>query len=107
MEQTDEGGGGPNLDRVLSAVRRRWKIPALTALALGLLAAASAAMMPNRYDAASVVQIDPRKKTIANLEAVVSELKADAATVESEVEIIRSRSIALKVIDILKLRDDA
>lgn len=107
MEQTDEGGGGPNLDRVLSAVRRRWKIPALTALALGLLAAASASMMPNRYDAAAVVQIDPRKKTISNLETVVSELKADAATVESEVEIIRSRSIALKVIDILKLRDDA
>ncbi len=107
MEQTEEGGSGPNLDRVLSALKRRWKIPALLALATSVLAASAALMMPDRFDATAVVQIDPRKKTISNLETVVSELKADAATVESEVEIIRSRTIALKVIEILKLRDDA
>lgn len=106
IEQADEAGGGPSLERVLSAIRRRWKVPALMALAIGMLAAVAAAMMPDRFDAAAVVQIDPRKKTISNLESVVSELKADAATVESEVEIIRSRSIALKVIEILKLRQD-
>jgi capsular exopolysaccharide synthesis family protein len=106
VEQTDEAGGGPSLDRVLSALRRRWRIPALFALVVGVLAAVASAMMPNRFDATAVVQIDPRKKTISNLESVVSELKADAATVESEVEIIRSRSIALKVIEILKLRQD-
>lgn len=106
MEQTDEGGGGPNLDRVLSAIRRRWKIPVALALVVALLVAGAVSVMPDRFEAAAVIQIDPRKKTISNLESVVSELKADAATVESEVEIIRSRSIALKVIEVLKLRDD-
>ena len=33
-------------------------------------------------------------------------MNADAATIESEAEIIRSRAILLKVIDLLKLRDD-
>ena len=106
MEQADEAGGGPNLERVLSAVKRRWRLPAVAMLVVGGFAALSSAMMPDRFDASSVIQIDPRKKSISNLESVVSELKADAATVESEVEIIRSRTIALKVIDILKLRQD-
>lgn len=105
-EQVGETGAGLNLDRVLSAVRRRWKLPVAIGLSLALLTAAAVMLMPNRYDATSVVQIDPRKKSISNLESVVSELKADAATIESEVEIIRSRAIALKVIDILKLRND-
>lgn len=105
-EQMDGGGGGPSLDRILSALSRRWKLPVLAALAFGALGAGVTHMMPDRFDASSVVQIDPRKKTISNLESVVSELKADAATVESEVEILRSRSIAIKVIDLLKLRED-
>ncbi len=105
-EFTDEAGTSPSLERMLSALRRRWKIPCALALLLAALAAAVTHLMPDRYDAAAVVQIDPRKKTIANLEGVVADLKADAATVESEVEIIRSRSIALKVIEVLKLRDD-
>ncbi len=96
-----------SLDRMLLAVRRRLHVVAIIAgLCVGVTTAVMWAM-PNRYDAVALVQIDPRKKTISNLENVLSDLKADAATLESEVEIIRSRSVSLKVIDILKLRDDA
>lgn len=101
-----QGGGGFSLDRMLSAVRRRLKIVIAVPLVLLVLSSAVAMTMANRFDASAVVQIDPRKKSISNLEGVISELKADAATVESEVEIIRSRAIALKVIELLKLRED-
>ena len=101
-----QGGGGFSLDRMLSAVRRRLKIVIAAPLVLLVLSSAVAITMANRFDASAVVQIDPRKKSISNLEGVISELKADAATVESEVEIIRSRAIALKVIELLKLRED-
>lgn len=105
--QTEEAGGGTfNLERAVLAVRRRLPIVAIVAgLVVGLVTT-TVLLLPNRYDASAVVQIDPRKKSISNVENVIADLKADAATVDSEVEIIKSRSIALKVIDILKLRDD-
>lgn len=109
-EDSDEGegkaGGGFSLDRALSALRRR---TALIAIITGLVAGMAATivtLMPNRYDAASVVQVDPRRKSITNLEGIVSDLKADTATVESEVEMIRSRAISLRVIEVLNLRND-
>lgn len=104
IEETDQGG--IPVGRLLHAVRRKLSLIFGFVVLATLAAVLVSVAMPNLYEAASVVQIDPRKKTIANLEDVVSELKADAATIESEVEIIRSRAIALKVIDLLDLRND-
>ncbi|MCB1520851.1 MAG: AAA family ATPase [Hyphomicrobiaceae bacterium] len=107
QRQDGEGGGGAfSLDRAMSAVRRRLRIVIAMPIAAAVLTSAVMLWLPDRFDASAIVQIDPRKKTISNLEGVLSELKADTATVESEVEIIRSRAIALSVINILKLRDD-
>lgn len=102
----ENSGGAFSVDRILLAVRRRLRIVIVTPIVAAMLASIFAYTLPNRYDASAVVQIDPRKKTITNLEGVLSELKADSATVDSEVEVIASRLIALKVIDILKLRED-
>ncbi len=52
------------------------------------------------------MQIDPRKKTISQVDSVVEDLKGDSASIDSEVEVLSSRAVALKVIDILNLRDD-
>lgn len=104
--QAGQDSGAFSLERMASAVRRRLPIVILVPIMLSLLSIGFAMTLPNRFDASAVVQIDPRKKSISNLDGVMSELKADAATVESEVEIIRSRSIALKVISILDLRND-
>jgi capsular exopolysaccharide synthesis family protein len=105
-EQDDEGGGAVSLERAVSAVRRRLPI---VAVAVGLAAGIGAAIayfLPTRFEAAAIVQIDPRKKSISNIDSVLADLKADSATVESEVEVIRSRAITLKVIDKLELRSD-
>lgn len=105
-EPERSGGGAFSIDRIVSAVRRRLLLVLAVPVVTFALSAAVVLSLPNRYDASAMVQIDPRKKTISNIENVISELKADAATVESEVEIIRSRAIALKVIDVLDLRND-
>ena len=104
QQNSQEGGGGAlSIYRLLSAVRRRLKIVIALPIIAAILAALFAITLPNQFDASAVVQIDPRKKSISNLEGVLSELQPDAATVESEVEIIRSRLITLKVIDIFEL----
>lgn len=102
----EERGGRFSLERITSAVRRRVRMVGLAALVIAGSAAAVLQMLPNRYEGAAVVQIDPRKKSISNMDGVVSDLNATGSTVDSEVEVIRSRAIALEVIDILSLRSD-
>lgn len=105
--EAQTAGGDLSLDRLLSAVRRRIGLVVALPMLVSVLTFAYVSLLPDRYDAFAVVQIDPRKKSISNLDSVISELKADNATVESEVEILTSRAIALKVISLLGLRHDA
>ena len=92
---------------VLAVLKRRGKLVALLVVLATIVTSAVVYVMPNRYEASATVLIDPRKRTIVNLEQVVSDLRADTPTVESEVEVLRSASIAMRVIDALKLREDA
>ncbi len=106
QEDEKEGGGALSFERALSAVKKRLKIVAALPIVLACLTAAIVANMQNRYDASALVQIDPRHKLVSNLDTVVSDMKGDFPTVESEVEIIRSRPVILSVIETLGLRND-
>ncbi|MEZ5817509.1 MAG: GNVR domain-containing protein [Hyphomicrobiaceae bacterium] len=103
---TGEDEGGVRIGDLLGALyRRAWWI-ALIASVATFVAVAVAVYLPNQYEAIATVQIDPRKKTIVSLDAVLPDIAGDTPTIESQVEIIRSRVIALKVIDALGLRQD-
>ncbi len=105
-DEDEEEGGTISLDRILYALRHRWRmIVGITILAV-VMSAGVVMLLPSRYDASALVQIDPRKKSISNLDGVLSNLQADGAVVDSEEEIIRSRTIVLRVIDVLDLRND-
>ncbi len=106
LEEEKGGGGAMSLERALSAVRKRLKIVIAMPVLLACLAAVTVVTMPNRFDASALVQIDPRHKLVSNLDTVVTDLKGDFPTVESEVEIIRSRPVILSVIETLGLRND-
>lgn len=60
----------------------------------------------NLYTAESMVMINDRETQVVDVEAVVSGLVGDAETVESEVQVIRSREIAERIADELRLQDD-
>lgn len=105
-DQADEAEGALTLDRAISAVHKRLKLVVALPITAVILASAVLFAIPNRYDASAVVQIDPRQRSITNLDSVVSDLKGDQPTIESEVEIIRSRPVILKVIETLDLRHD-
>jgi len=103
----EEGGGGAfSFARAFNAVRRRLALVGAISIAATLIAVAVAVSLPNRYEGVAVVQIDPRQKTISQVDSVVENLRGDNASIDSEVEVLSSRAIALKVIDILNLRDD-
>ena len=50
------------------------------------------------YTATTSVMIDPRKTNVVNLDAVVSGLNTDTSAVLSEIEILKSRTLAEKVV---------
>ena len=102
----ESGGGAFSFERAFNAVRRRLLLVGAIAVTATALAVALALSLPNRYEGVAVVQIDPRKKTISQIDNVVEELRGDSATIESEVEVLSSRAVALKVIDLLDLRND-
>ena len=83
-EREDEEEGGWSLSDLVGMLRRRWPLIVAMTIAVGALTAAIVMLMPSRYEAVATVQIDPRKRTIVNLENVVAALKTDTATVERE-----------------------
>jgi capsular exopolysaccharide synthesis family protein len=58
------------------------------------------------YNAIANVMIDPRRTNVVNLDAVVSGLNTDSSAVLSEIEILKSRAFAEKVVRKLGLVDD-
>src|SRR5882672_11188006 len=86
----------------------RWRasLIAVVAVATVLVAAAALTMLPPKYKATSVVLVDPRQPRVTNAEAVISGIGADAAAVESQVEIIESSTLAKRVIKKLNLSQD-
>lgn len=106
FNEQEESGGALSLERSISAVRKRLKLVLAAPVVAAIVVSGAVLMIPNRYEAAAVVQIDPRQKSISNIDGVISDLKGDSFTVESEVEIVKSRPIILKVIAALDLRND-
>jgi polysaccharide biosynthesis transport protein len=103
----EERGSAFSLSDVVSACRQRIKLIIATATIVTTVAAVIVSMLSNRYEAVASVQIDQRNKEITSIKGVISDLKADAATVDSEIEVIRSKQVSQRVIEQLGLRQDA
>ena len=82
--------------------RRKWVILG-TLVALTLLAVLILLELTPRYTAGSLVMIETRKEQVVDVEAVLAGLSADQSTIESEIEVIRSRGLAAKVVNELQL----
>lgn len=104
--EEDEGASSALIERSLSAVRRRLVLIAvLSAIGTGL-AILYASTLQSYYEAYAVVQVDPRQKSITNVDTIFSDIKGDRASIESQAQLIRSKPLLLKVIKALNLRAD-
>jgi len=59
-----------------------------------------------RYTAQSVVTLDSRQEQVVDLTSVMTGLAGDQATINTEIEVIRSRGLVAKLVDELKLIED-
>ncbi len=95
-----------SIGRIIEALLRRWMLICLIVGSVGAVAALMLLSTPNRYSAVAYVQLEPRDKKITHIDSVISGLKGDTVTIESEVEALRSKTILQRVIDVLDLRND-
>ncbi|PHR56061.1 MAG: capsular biosynthesis protein [Robiginitomaculum sp.] len=95
-----------DLRYLLTIFRRRFRLfMAIGAITLALVVLVSFQLTP-RYRAQAKLIIDPRQEQVIDMNQVLSGLTPDTAVVESEVQIIQSRSLAGKVVDELGLVHD-
>ncbi|MBU6372132.1 MAG: polysaccharide biosynthesis tyrosine autokinase [Alphaproteobacteria bacterium] len=101
--QNDELG----LGRLIDVFRRRIWVFAVTAGVVFLLVAAATLSATRLYTATAQVQIDMReRRVLGDVESVMSGMSGDTSAVETETQILQSRTLAGRVVDQLKLYAD-
>jgi polysaccharide biosynthesis transport protein len=96
-----------SLKEFLTILRRRRVTILLTIFAVTGLAALLAFHLTPRYTATAEVMIKPREIRIIDLESVSGELPPDRSMVETELDVLRSKFLAQRVIEQLGLLSDA
>lgn len=98
---------GPlDLRRLVVTLRRYWLVFGLVLAAVMIADAVYTFTRTPLYTAAASVMIDQRQRSMTDMKEVVSDLPAQTTVVDTEVELIRSRSLAGRVVDDLGLMKD-
>ncbi len=95
-----------DLRHLLTVFQRRLALFIAVAMIVFALVVVITFQLTPLYRANTQLIIDPRQEQVIDLNQVLSGLTPDTAVVESEVQIIKSRSLAGKVVDELNLTDD-
>ena len=96
-----------NPSDLVAMVKRQWPFIIGVAAVVFLLSICYLLTVQPRYTATAAILIDTRKNQLFQNQMVVGDMQVDAGTVESQVEILKSESVALFVIRDLKLVNDA
>ncbi|MFT4252511.1 MAG: polysaccharide biosynthesis tyrosine autokinase [Caulobacter sp.] len=104
---SDVGATAFDLNVVIAIFRRRLRLFAAVALAVFVAVVLYTLQQTPLYSTSAQVMLDVRQEQVApDMNAVLSGLPADSAVVDTEVEVLRSRSLAGRVVQKLKLDQD-
>src|ERR1700757_3101133 len=87
----------------LSSLRRHWLLTITVAGIIMLCVIASLWLITPQYRATALVMIQPRRAETVKIDPVLSALPADADTVTSELSVLRSRDLLLRLVAELHL----
>jgi exopolysaccharide transport family protein len=98
--------GQLDLRRLWNIFRRRLRLFGAVAAAILLATILFTLQATPKYTATANVMLDPRKEKVTNVEDVLSGLPADSSVVDTEVEVLKSRQLAERVVAALNLEAD-
>lgn len=98
----------PTLDlhRHIALFRRRLRLFAGIAAIVFVASLILTLQLPKRYTADASVMLDPRQEKVTNVQDVLSGISPDSAAVDTEVEVLKSRNLAEKVVTNINLDKD-
>ena len=91
---------------IYRALRKRLRLILTIMFGLTALAVIGVMQMTPLYTAEALILLDQQKTQVVDVQAVMSGLASDSPTIDSQVEILRSRSIARHVVESLALESD-
>jgi succinoglycan biosynthesis transport protein ExoP len=91
---------------ILAGLRARLGLIVRVTVLVVAAAVVVVSLLPTRYTSASVIMLDQRRNTVADLQNVLSALPTDPASIQNQIQILESRDLAAEVIAKLKLYDD-
>jgi len=110
----DQEGGDPtkvapglDFDVLLAIARRQWRVVAIAVAIFMALGVCYVLTAVPRYTATTSVLIDRSNSQVVEQLSTIGGVMDDEASVLSQVELLKSDTIALSAIDKLKLQDDA
>ncbi len=86
-------------------MRRKWVILGTVTTVMFLVAIILSQLIP-RYTSVAYVEINPQQSRVVDFEAVLSGLSADSTTMETQIEVLRSRTLISRTVERLKLLRD-
>ena len=95
-----------DIDRLLAAARRQWRVVVLSAVVAVLIGLAYVLTTVPLYTSSTSVIIDQGNSRIVDQLSAVGGLIEDEASVLSQVELLKSEKIAYAVVDKLRLTED-
>ena len=102
----DTGALSFDLNVAIATFRRRFRLFAAVAVVVFAAVVLFTLQQTPLYTATAQVMLDVRKEQVTDMSAVLSGLPADSSVVDTEVEVLKSRSLAGRVVKELKLDQD-
>ena len=109
LPQIDQAESGPSrvdLHQLFAMLRRRAPLIGGVALFILTVVVIYAFQLTPRYAATADVMIDPRKQNVVDISAVMSGMPSDSTAIDTEVKLLKARSLAERVVANLKLDQD-
>jgi capsular exopolysaccharide synthesis family protein len=97
---------GIDLGALIGVLRRRWAVIVAVAAGIALLTTLTVFQLTPRYAATSSVAVQTQKTQVVDIQDVVADMAPDTATMETQASILRSRALAGKLVDKLRLDRD-
>ncbi len=98
--------GQLDLRRLYSVFHRRMRLYGAVALLVFLISVLMLLQATPMYTATASVMLDPRREQVTDIEEVLSGLPPDSSVIDTEVEVLKSRQLAERVVEALKLDED-
>ncbi|NKN35657.1 polysaccharide biosynthesis tyrosine autokinase [Agrobacterium sp. a22-2] len=105
-DSNDTAEDGLDIDKLISIFRRQWRVGLVAIVAAVVVAALYVFTAVPMYTSAASVLIDRSNSEIVNQLSTIGSMVDDEASVLSQVELLKSDTIALAVVSKLKLADD-